>query len=401
MRPATRIEPLKRSASSSESQRRRVSTAQSHYTSYLLICTDWSRQLRRAQRYLGLRACAGPFAVAPEASQCDDESRNPARPSSSGGDATIDVTRSMLLPFESDVVFLCVDVEVYERGHKQVTEVGLAILDTAELANVPPEEDGRAWMDFVKGRHFWIKENAHLMNTEYIVGCPDRYEASFGVTESVSATETTEMLMQCFQNPTFAKTVHSKAEVGQSVNGDSSSGMEEASEGETGHAGSDESVAPRKIVVVGHDINQDINYLKLINFDLLAAPNVLEILDTSELYRTMKHEDNPPSVSTMLYNFGISGWNLHNAGNDAAYTLQALVGIAVRSATAGHVHVTDPMELISKAKQDAEERIRDSLEEWSFASSGEDADGGPPKDPARRVTPKKEKRERITTVKST
>lgn len=48
------------------------------------------------------------------------------------------------------------------------------------------------------------------------------------------------------------------------------------------------------------------------------------------MWRALKREVNPRSLITILGELGIIGWNLHNAGNDAVYTLQAMLGIACK-----------------------------------------------------------------------
>lgn len=48
------------------------------------------------------------------------------------------------------------------------------------------------------------------------------------------------------------------------------------------------------------------------------------------MWRALKREVNPRSLSAILAEIGIAAWNLHNAGNDAVYTLQAMLGIACK-----------------------------------------------------------------------
>lgn len=57
----------------------------------------------------------------------------------------------------------------------------------------------------------------------------------------------------------------------------------------------------------------------------------MELIDTSSMYRAFKREPNPRNLGSILANLDISGWYLHNAGNDAVYTLQAMIGIALRA----------------------------------------------------------------------
>lgn len=57
----------------------------------------------------------------------------------------------------------------------------------------------------------------------------------------------------------------------------------------------------------------------------------MEEVDTASMWRHLTRDQNPRSLGTILGELGIIGWNLHNAGNDAAYTLQAMIGIAVKA----------------------------------------------------------------------
>jgi hypothetical protein len=56
----------------------------------------------------------------------------------------------------------------------------------------------------------------------------------------------------------------------------------------------------------------------------------LETADTTCMWRYLRRETNPRSLGSILAELGIIGWNLHNAGNDAVYTLQAMVAIAIK-----------------------------------------------------------------------
>jgi hypothetical protein len=81
------------------------------------------------------------------------------------------------VPFEveSAVRFVCVDVEAYELNTSLVTEVGLAILDTEHIENVPPGENGENWHPFVQNHHLRINEFKTIINRRYVRGCPDAF----------------------------------------------------------------------------------------------------------------------------------------------------------------------------------------------------------------------------------
>jgi DNA polymerase III alpha subunit (gram-positive type) len=89
----------------------------------------------------------------------------------------------------------------------------------------------------------------------------------------------------------------------------------------------------RNIVLVGHDVQADIRFLTTIGYDISTLSNLVEIADTSSMWRYLKEENNPRNLATILAELGIIAWNLHNAGNDAVYTLQALISIAIKALT--------------------------------------------------------------------
>lgn len=84
----------------------------------------------------------------------------------------------------------------------------------------------------------------------------------------------------------------------------------------------------RGIVLVGHDVGTDINYLRTIGYEVHNLLSLREIVDTASMWRYVKREQNPRSLGSILVDLNITGWNLHNAGNDAVYTLQAMIKIA-------------------------------------------------------------------------
>ena len=77
---------------------------------------------------------------------------------------------------EGDVVFVCVDVEANERNANQITEIGIATLDTRDLKSLIPGARGVNWQAKIRARHFRIKEYKHIVNTDFVSGCPDRFE---------------------------------------------------------------------------------------------------------------------------------------------------------------------------------------------------------------------------------
>lgn len=220
----------------------------------------------------------------------------------------IDPEEKAPYPFESWVVFVCADVEAYERANNLITEIGISTLDTWEVKDIPPGKNGDNWEKKIRKRHFLIKEHAHLVNREFVAGCPDRFE--FGESELIGKNTAPQMVASCFKYP-FSAPEPSLVEADSMRN----SGID---------------LQKRTIIFVGHDITNDIEYLQKLGYNPLNLGNLREHVDTGHLYRYLKRAPNPGSLGSMLYDFGMTGWNLHNAGNDAAYTLHAMLAIAVK-----------------------------------------------------------------------
>lgn len=89
----------------------------------------------------------------------------------------------------------------------------------------------------------------------------------------------------------------------------------------------------RNIVLVGHDVQADVKFLRTAGYDVYTLSNLVDIADTSLMWRSFKEENNPRNLATILTELGIEAWHLHNGGNDAVYTLQAMIGIVIKSLT--------------------------------------------------------------------
>lgn len=85
----------------------------------------------------------------------------------------------------------------------------------------------------------------------------------------------------------------------------------------------------RELVVVGHDVRQDITYFNDIGIDLRALAGLREPIDTQGMHQAWCSSTNGRGLVTVLNDLNIPNKNLHNAGNDAHYTLCAMLGIAV------------------------------------------------------------------------
>lgn len=271
----------------------------------------WCAQLKRAQCYLGIR----PRGTVRKEDYHNDP--NHTYEQSQAAQAAYEKAAGLKLPtliptlpapypFENQVVFVCVDVESYEKDHKKVTEIGISTLDTLDLMNTPPGEGGLDWMKKICARHFRIAEYAHLNNTEFITGCADRFEEKFGQSEWISIKEAPQVVASCFRHPFSAPGQYPPYPADARAVGRYGSGSQYLPP-------VDDKAPKRNIILVGHEISADIQYLRSIGYDVSNLSNVLEALDTVDLYRAMKHGQNPSSLGSVLLDLGLMGWNLHNA----------------------------------------------------------------------------------------
>jgi len=77
---------------------------------------------------------------------------------------------------EGDVVFIAMDVELFEMNHNVVTEIGFAILDTRSTIGIPPGEKLKNWLALIEARHLRIKENTHAVNRKHVHGCEEFFD---------------------------------------------------------------------------------------------------------------------------------------------------------------------------------------------------------------------------------
>ena len=208
--------------------------------------------------------------------------------------------------FESSVIFIAVDIESYEYNHNLITEIGFAILDTMEIKRIPPGEHGKNWQTKIRARHLRVKEHVGYQNSDFVSGCADRFE--FGSSEFVDLANTPKAIADCFRPPYSAK-----------MDPEEASNLYPASE-------------KRNVVLVGHDINIDIKYLQKLGYNPLQLSNMLEVIDTATLDKVWKQHNQQRSLGNILYDLDMVSWHLHNAGNDAVYTLWAMIGIALCNA---------------------------------------------------------------------
>lgn len=74
-----------------------------------------------------------------------------------------------------DFVLVCFDVEAIERPPNPISEIGIAILDTRDIANTVPGPAGQEWWPLIKAHHLRVRELSALVNRDYVQGCPDAF----------------------------------------------------------------------------------------------------------------------------------------------------------------------------------------------------------------------------------
>ncbi|KAF7879419.1 hypothetical protein EAF04_000615 [Stromatinia cepivora] len=288
----------------------------------------WKDSTKRVQRYLGLRK----------------RSDNDTGHNSSEDNTFYDPEERTKFMMEDAVVFICIDVEAYELNNNIVTEIGIATLDVLDIANMEPGVLGENWRKAIRARHFRIKEHMHLNNTKHVQGCPESFE--FGTSEVIFIDDAPHVVGTCFKYP-FS---------------DPSPSAELADK-------------KRNIILVGHDVDADIRFLRQIGYEINNL-NLHEGCDTTLMWRALNREPNPTKLSNILEKIGIAAWNLHNAGNDAVYTLQAMLGIACKHLADKKIERKERDKLkkdrISEAVKEAAEMAYEREEGWSSDGS----DGG-------------------------
>jgi len=246
--------------------------------------------------------------------------------------------------------------------------IGISILDSRSIKDVDPGSDGRPWFDLMKHVHLRPVEYKKHVNKTFIKGCPDAF--NFGTSDSIKLEDTGRIMTRIFSNPTrILEACDFSNEILD--------------------------VEPA-IILVGHALNNDKAYMKLLNF---SPKHVSGQIDTQKLARISKAQ--PPGLTKLLSALSIDAKNLHNAGNDAAYTLQALIGVAVQE----HRH---PGGVVKTLK--TEKLVRDAAKTARKAKAAENADqakhakkalkGKPVPPPVRSSWPPKEyRREHKTRVR--
>lgn len=231
-----------------------------------------SAQLEKTCRYLGLDKIANDPSL---------QSINAKTPTSNS--------------FHDNVIFISIDVEAYERSRRTITEIGISTLDTGDLLDLTPGRGGAEWIRRMRSRHFRINETSHLVNHEFVTGCADRFDKRFGTSEWISIKDAPQVVASCFKYP-FSALAH---------------------QSDSTKINQTEAARKRNIVIVGHDVRADIDYLRSMGYNVGNVDNILEAVDTADLDRAISHQKQCRNLGSIVSELGGTPWNLHNAVSDA------------------------------------------------------------------------------------
>jgi len=206
-----------------------------------------------------------------------------------------------LNPNMQNPVFICIDCEAYEHAQRKITEIGVAVLDSLDVAALDASQGREAWFAKMKYAHYRPVEYASLRNQKYVRGCPDSF--NFGPSTWINLKDASKILRRVFACPSRLQDA-GQFDVAQSQ---------------------DEC---RNVVFVGHDAGSDSKFLEQVGFSLAADAKIARIVDTQRVCGGSKK--NQIGLRPLLLSLGIEPTNLHNAGNDAVYTLQALITMALK-----------------------------------------------------------------------
>lgn len=197
------------------------------------------------------------------------------------------------------------------KAKDKVSEVGLSLLDTREIKSTPPGANGAGWVQHMRCYHYRIRDWDSPSNRPwfkdrhgYPLWCPTNFE--FDVSEFVADKDIARVLTEKLK--IIDKTL--------------------STPGNTRN---------RTIILVGHAwANEDRYFKAKLGMDLASIGTIARILDTQvlgESYDAYSGRDITPSLRTLVSSkCGISATHMHNGGNDAAYTLLALLAIGLRHA---------------------------------------------------------------------
>jgi hypothetical protein len=175
-------------------------------------------------------------------------------------------------------------------------------LDTKHIAKIPPGPGGKNWIERICARHFRVSENTNMVNSKHVVGHPDKFR--FGQSEFIGKDDIKEKLLEIILTP------DPDVEPLPDLSG-------------FGHP----DPIYRLFGIIGHGLQADIGFLeKGFGIHVRTMRQCMDTVDTQNLWTALHHSQwGICSLEQLLNDLGIEHEFLHNAGNDAMYTMQAFI----------------------------------------------------------------------------
>lgn len=173
--------------------------------------------------------------------------------------------------FNRQTILFSIDMEAWEHNSEEITEIGIAIYD--------PRDQQLSVVPTINQAHIRIEESLHRRNGKYV---PDKAENFNGPETFVMQRREAVAFVEQMIRYHFCHAQDSAA-------------------------------------LVGHDVRNDIDMLKKMGVNL---PVFNTIIDTQKLF-TISNGKDGLNLAATLRAVQIPFSNLHNAGNDAYYTLLA------------------------------------------------------------------------------
>lgn len=192
-------------------------------------------------------------------------------------------------------VLVSIDVEAWERDQNRITEIGISVLDTAKIPppdqlpklsvadlpsdiytreEKPPRTRACAVVELITARHLRVDEHRYLRNGKFVPDAADNFE--FGQSEWVALKNVPRAIGEALR---FM----------------------------------DQDGNKRKIIIVGHSVKNDLNYLRTTGYDVFNIKD-LGIMDTCKMYAASIGSNQQSGLHKVLNELGVTPWNLHNAG---------------------------------------------------------------------------------------
>ncbi|SCU96466.1 LADA_0H01090g1_1 [Lachancea dasiensis] len=188
-------------------------------------------------------------------------------------------------------ICLCVDVEAFERNTNVVTEIGISIYD--------PRESLFSTVPKFRTYHLIVSESLKLRNGRFVCDLKDCFLLGESLVMSLNnCVKFIQTLINYYMIPqTAAELTWERAFVGHNVKGDL-----------------------KWLSSIGVNIPKDVDY----NADQLQNPNRIQVLDTERLFKSL-YGSKGSNLGKILRLFEVPHAFLHNAGNDAYFTLKLLL----------------------------------------------------------------------------